>query len=70
MALSHHVPGNTAVLQLVVRDMAGRVVQTFTAGGAQGQTLWDIRGMAAGVHSVELLRDGRTLEVVRVVLKP
>ncbi len=70
VALSHHVPGNTAVLQMVVRDMAGRVVQTFTAGGAQGQTLWDIRGLAAGAHSVELLRDGRTLEVVRVVLKP
>ncbi len=70
VALNHHVQGNTAVLQLVVRDMAGRVVRTFTAGGAQGQTLWDIRGLAAGVHSVELLRDGRTLGVVRVVLNP
>ncbi len=70
VALGHHVPGNTTALQLVVRDMAGRVLQTFTAGGEQGQTLWDIRGLAAGVHSVELLRDGRTLEVVRVVLEP
>ncbi len=70
VALSHHVPGNTTALHLVVRDMAGRVVQTFTAGGEQGQTLWDIRNVSPAVYAVELVQAGRTLETLQVVVQP
>ncbi len=70
VALSHHVPGNTGTLQLVVQDMAGRILRIFTVGGEQGQTLWDIRNAVPGVYTVELVGDGRTLEALRVVVRP
>ena len=69
-AFSYHLPGNQATLQLRFRDAAGRVIHSMQASGEEGQQLWDTRGTAPGVYSVELLRDGQVERTARLIIQP
>jgi hypothetical protein len=69
-AVSYHVPGNRANLQLRIRDAQGRVVHTLQAAGEEGQVLWDPRRVAPGMYTVELLRNGRMECTERLIIQP
>ncbi len=69
-AVSFHLPGNTATLQLRIRDASGRAVHTIQASGEEGQVVWDTRGTAPGVYTVELLRDGKVERTERLIIQP
>ena len=70
VAMNYNLPGNTSVAQLRVRDASGRVVHTQQIAGEQGQQVWDTRGTAPGVYTVELLREGRVERSERLVIQP
>ncbi|MFZ1691996.1 MAG: right-handed parallel beta-helix repeat-containing protein [Flavobacteriales bacterium] len=69
-AISYRVPGNRATLLLRIRDAQGRLAHTLQASGEEGQVLWDTRGTAPGVYTVELLRDGRVERTERLIIQP
>jgi hypothetical protein len=69
-AFTYSLPGNSATLQLRIRDASGRVVHTLQAGGEEGQVVWDTRGTAPGVHTVELLREGQVERTERLIVQP
>ena len=70
VAMNYDLPGNTSVAQVRVRDASGRVVHTLQIAGEQGQQVWDTRGTAPGVYTVELLREGRVERSERLVIQP
>ena len=70
VAMNYNLLGYTSMAQLRIRDVGGRVVHTLQAAGEQGQQVWDTRGTAPGVYSVELLRDGRVERSERLVIQP
>jgi len=70
VAMNYSLPGNTGTGQLRLRDASGRVVHTLQVAEEQGQQVWDTRGTAPGVYSVELLRDGRVERSERLVIQP
>lgn len=53
-----------------VRNMTGHLVGQFTVSGEEGQVNWAVQKLAAGVYSVDLVRDGRTVETQRLILQP
>ena len=70
VVMNYNLPGNTGTAQLRVRDASGRVVNTLQFAGEQGQQVWDTRGTAPGVYTVELLRGGRVERSERLVIQP
>ncbi len=70
VALNYTLPGNAGTAQLHIRDAAGRVIHSLQASGEEGQQLWDTRGIAPGVYSVELLREGRIEHTERLIIQP
>jgi len=70
VAMNYNLPGNTGTAQLRIRDTSGRVIHTQQISGEQGQQVWDTRGTAPGVYSVELLRNGRVERSERLVIQP
>jgi hypothetical protein len=69
-AFTYSLPGNTATLQLRIRDAQGRVVHTLQASGPEGQVVWDTRGTAPGGYTVELLQDGKVERTERLIIQP
>src|SRR5690606_12320101 len=69
-AFSYHLPGNSATLQLRIRNAQGSLIHTLQGSGEEGQILWDTRGVAPGVYTVDLLRDGELGRTERLVIQP
>ncbi|MDX9750885.1 MAG: hypothetical protein RBT71_07365 [Flavobacteriales bacterium] len=70
VAMNYHLPGHAGAVVLVVRDAGGRVLHQLSAAGEQGQRVWDTRGQAPGLYTVELWRDGRVEQTERLVIHP
>ncbi len=69
-AFNYNIPGNSATLQLRIRNAQGSMIHSLQGSGEVGQLMWDTRGIAPGVYSVELLRDGRMERTERLVIQP
>ncbi|MBK9416699.1 MAG: right-handed parallel beta-helix repeat-containing protein [Flavobacteriales bacterium] len=69
-AFTYKMPGNGATLHLRVRDSQGRVLFFTPAAGEEGQVVWDCRGVAPGVYTVELLREGKLERSERLIIQP
>lgn len=70
VSIGYLLPGNSASATLLVRDMTGHLVEQFTVGGEEGQVNWAVQKLAAGVYSIALVRDGRTMETQRLIVQP
>ena len=70
VSIGYLLPGNSASATLLVRDITGHLVEQFRVSGEEGQVNWAVQKLAAGVYSVELVRDGRTVETQRLILQP
>ncbi len=68
--LGYSLPGHAGTVQLQIRDAQGRIIHNMQAAGAQGQLVWDTRGIAAGVYIVELLRVGQVEHIEKLVIRP
>ncbi|MFN6177489.1 MAG: hypothetical protein ACK46G_08140 [Flavobacteriales bacterium] len=68
--ISYTLPGNSGAVQLRIRDAQGRTAHTLQASGPEGQVVWDSRGTAPGVYTVELLREGRIEHTERLIIQP
>jgi hypothetical protein len=68
--LHYAVPSNRGTVQLRIRDAQGRMTHTLQASGAEGQVVWDTRGIAPGVYTVELFVSGAVERTERLVIQP
>ena len=68
--LRYTLPGHSGAVQLRIRDAQGRMTHTLQASGAEGQVVWDTRGVAPGVFTVELLLEGAVQRTERLVIQP
>jgi uncharacterized delta-60 repeat protein len=67
--LGYALPGHHGVVQLRIRDAQGRNAHTLQASGEEGQVVWDTRGVAPGVYTVELLSDGQVERTERLIIQ-
>lgn len=70
VTMSYHLPGHSGIVHLVVRDASGRVLVQLNAAGEQGQRIWDMRGIAPGIYTVELHRGRYVERTERLVIQP
>ncbi len=56
--------------RLRMLDARGREVNSITLGAAIGQEVWDVRGLPAGLYSIELIDAGARMAAERVIIKP
>jgi len=68
--LRYALPGHQGQVHLRVRDSQGRVLFLTPAAGEEGQVVWDSRGVAPGVYTVELLREGKLERSERLIIQP
>jgi hypothetical protein len=68
--LRYQAPGAGATLHLRVRDSQGRVLFFTPASGEEGQVVWDSRGVAPGVYTVELIREEKLERSERLIIQP
>jgi hypothetical protein len=68
--LHYAVHSNRGTVQLRIRDAQGRMTHTLQASGAEGQVVWDTRGIAPGVYTVELFVSGAVERTERLVIQP
>ncbi|MFZ1693706.1 MAG: delta-60 repeat domain-containing protein, partial [Flavobacteriales bacterium] len=68
--LGYALPGHHGVVQLRIHDAQGRNTHTLQASGEEGQVLWDTRGTAPGVYTVELLHNGNVERTERLIIQP
>ncbi|MBK9512700.1 MAG: delta-60 repeat domain-containing protein [Flavobacteriales bacterium] len=68
--LRYALPGHQGQVHLRVRDSQGRVLFFTPAAGEEGQVVWDSRGVAPGVYTVELLREGKLERSERLIIQP
>ena len=69
-AFTYRLSGNVNTLQLRIRDAQGLMTHTLQASCAEGQVVWDTRGVAPGVYTVELLLEGAVQRTERLVIQP
>ncbi len=69
-SFNYHLPGNSGDLQVSIRDAQGRMIHTMQAAGEKGQLMWDTRGKAPGIYTIELLRNGLLEHTGKLVIQP
>ncbi|QQR86910.1 MAG: hypothetical protein IPJ76_01405 [Flavobacteriales bacterium] len=70
LACTYRVTSAVGTPQLLIRDMTGRIVDQLTAGGPEGQVIWDARAVPAGAYQVELVDGNKVVAVQRAILQP
>lgn len=70
VAVSYHLVGEPEQPYARISDAQGREVRILSFNTQDGQQIWDIRGVPAGVYSVELFNAGTRLGTERVVVQP
>jgi hypothetical protein len=70
LTVSHNIRLNTEGARIVVRDVAGREVESASVAASPGQWVWDVRTIPAGTYTVELRNGAEFVNAQRVVLKP
>jgi hypothetical protein len=59
-------PGNG---QIIVRALDGRVITSILMNGAQGQRVWDTRGIAPGTYVVQYLRGEVLVHTEKLIIQ-
>ena len=67
---SYRSIGTGKTLDLVLRDISGRVQWRNTLGNTEGQALIDLRGLAPGAYTVELLASGALVASRKLIVQP
>ena len=70
VAFEHTLPDSKDNAVYVIRDGSGRQLAELSVLGDRGQRVWDVRGLAGGFYTVELVQDGRVLLSERLVIEP
>lgn len=70
VAFSHTITGKVDRAFIRVRDAQGKEVHSAALATSPGQSIWDVRGFAAGTYAVELYNRGALVEAQRVVVRP
>ncbi|HMN05897.1 MAG TPA: hypothetical protein PKD45_09230 [Flavobacteriales bacterium] len=70
VAFSHTITGKVDRAFIRVRDAQGKEVHSAAITTSPGQSIWDVRGLAAGTYAVELYNLGALVEAQRVVVRP
>jgi hypothetical protein len=67
-AFDYTLPNNSATALLTIIDAFGRMIETFTLTGRQGQKLWDTRLLPAGIYFYSL-KAGTSSKTDKVIIK-
>ncbi len=70
VAFSHDLNGKADQGLIRVLDAQGKVAYEVAVTSSPGQLVWDTRGSASGVYTVELHNGGKLVDAQRVVIQP
>lgn len=58
VVFEYQLPGETPVAAIRITDAGGRLIETLTVTGRQGQQMWDTRSMEPGTYYYTLIKSG------------
>lgn len=70
-SISYKLPANERTGDIVIQDLAGRVVNTMWISGPQGQLVWDCRVVPSGTYTCRLYSaSGAQLAAELIIVQP